>query len=381
MEPELGFHHCEHNVLLDADLDLGSASLVHFDWAHNFFIGGVFVVEADALMELLKKRKQGVPVVREYLQHFCWPKGYAAADKIADTGRLNGTMSEYMSFVPVLREYLIRQVGPDTEWQPAVTSMLSLCDLVNLLQRTSVPGAVSPARLRAAIVEHSQMQQRAYGVSLWLPKSHYNQHLDEQLEANKLIVGEGQQFLLNTLVNERKHKEVKMIAKEHESKVSYERGVMEEVTARHLYNLGTRDDFGSVDLRLESTTSPSPKVLDVIRSDFGADITSVDVHVARSAYVKNRLIVSGDVCLYGDDDRASVCQVWLHATIRGAAWSCVVPWQFHEHNHALAARYIVGDTPGWIRTAELLIAVIYSRATAGQASHLLLPPHVSQRLL
>ncbi len=175
---KLGFNACSHNLFLDPFLDLGLVSIVMWDWAHCLFIGGVFDKEVDALMVLMEPYALGAGAVHVYLQSWQWPKGYAAASKICQGGKVNGTMSESLSFSLVLSKYLQDVVVPRDvpELRAAAESALHLCAVVELLMQAQT-GAVCAKHLEATILEHARRQQAAYGNALWIPKSHYLLHL------------------------------------------------------------------------------------------------------------------------------------------------------------------------------------------------------------
>lgn len=346
--------------------------MISYDWPHNLFIGGIFVIETDALMKLLGDEEGlGVPALNVYLGQFQWPKGYASAKSIAETGRVNGQMSEYLSLVPVLREFL-KMVPVGSAAQGACDSMRLLMDVVELLQRSAVPGQVTGDALLEAILAHARTQQRVYGNALWLPKSHFNLHLSD-------VLGKWG-FLLNTMPLERKHKETKRCAKDRESKIAFEKGLMEEITAGHLGRLSAMGPSRLDTLRLVDPKPPRTKVLEILRGDFGRHLQPDNISVSRIAYIRSRAVHAGDACVYEHGEGASVGCVWLHVCIAGFFWSLVVPWAYESRDGA-CAKYIVHNTPEWRPASSIIESVIRSNAEDGQVSRVLIPPHMSLTLL
>jgi len=363
VERELGFHHTNHNLFADEELGLGLVSIISFDWPHNMFVNGIFVRECDALMILLERHNLGVSTLAGYLRFWRWPGGYAGAAQICDTGRVNGSMSEYLSLYPVLIEFL-HKVVPAGICDGPVESMRLLCKLVALFQRTVKPGAVSGRELEAAMLAHSRKQQEVYHNELWIPKSHYNLHTIDLLEYWK--------FLLSSLPCERKHKEVKAAAHDRDSKITYERGVMEEITMAHIQRFIAIGVSTMEEAQLLHATSPSNQLRNILTTDFGV---LRDVSASRVAYVHAREMRSGDVVLYRVGDAISAGNLWLHANINGVVWSCVAPWEFLSRERD-AARFIVKTKPAWVTTTSLVETTIWSHASAGEISNVLIPSHV-----
>lgn len=109
-----------------------------------------------------------------------------------------------------------------------VTSFLALCDVMDLLVAIK-SGKVDHALLRACILKHLRAFKIAYGDHGWLPKHHLAIHLADQLNEFKLI--------LSLLTHERKHKVVKRWSRDRFGKISFERGLMEELTLEHIHAL------------------------------------------------------------------------------------------------------------------------------------------------
>ena len=129
--------------------------------------------------------------------------------------------------------------------------------------------------------------------------------------------------LINSLVLERKHKSVKWAIKDRTNTVNLERGVMEEIVAKHHYDLGVP----LLHAGLRDATRPSDVVLSTLIQEFGL-LNLIDVWVSRNSVVCSRAVCGGDVVVFesGATDHLTVGKVWFHTQIRDTCFTCLAPW-------------------------------------------------------
>ena len=226
----------------------------------------------------------------------------------------------YLSSAAVLEKWL-RNValpiagGADAE----VRSGIALCVVVQLLTIVN-SGLVEAGQLAIAIGRHLSLHKAAYDLSLWLPKTHFTIHLPDTLRRHKC--------LLSVFVQERKHRTVKTMATGRHTTVSYNRGLMEEVTVQHLYQL-------RMPLIKASLMTPKPankKVRCMLLAELNyANYADGVIHTSRDAHIHCRVVSVGDVVAVGPSDtrgamrnhpatHASRPLCWRDAGVGHTAW-------------------------------------------------------------
>ncbi len=284
-------------MFLDPHLKLPLVSMLMWDWMHCLFINGTYTIELKALLEVLAKHDCGTLALSAYLWKFEWPNGYGTGKNLCTDGFVSGNASELLSSVPVVAKFLRDVVGAG-KCPEHVKSFLLLCDLVDLLQIVNT-GFVTPARLEAAILAHARAHIAAYGTQKWVPKHHYIMHLPKQLQHHG--------FLLNTFLQERKHKNVKRMCNPRVNTVSFDRGVLEDVTEQQLYAIQT----SLVGSTLRDAHAASPRLEAVARQMLTVH-RDAEVETAKFAMVRGRAVGTGDVVLFR---RGDVEVDWLSSLV------------------------------------------------------------------
>ena len=369
LQKRLGFTHSANNVFLDRNLLLGMVSIFSYDWPHCYLQGGVFNVEAAALLALLLPHSLGAPTLHVYLQKWRWPQAYAGASQICKNGVLNGSISECLSVTPVFAKYITDVVLRKGVHVEACRCMLLLIDVLALLQRCQWDHCrPTPLQLESGILTHLRKQQAVYGYSCWIPKSHFSVHLPASLEK----LG----FLLSSTVLERKHKNVKRALLDRCTLTSYERTVMESLTVQHIFDLA--EPLCNSDLK--EPTVPSGKTLALLRDAFGEDVaTDGDVFVAAECTVHSRAVHVGDAACYAREAGGgtfSVGQVEFICKIRGSVYICMQHWFFLDRPTNALVRYRLGDALLMVDGPCVRESLIFSAATLGEVSQVLVPPHL-----
>eukprot|EP00959_Pyramimonas_sp_CCMP1952_P299906 6272897-Pyramimonas_sp.AAC.1 len=185
-----------------------------------------------------KRTKLGTDKLDVYFGHWAWPSAYASAkDLCRDGNGPSGSASEFLSAAQLIAKFLrdvaLKNPAVVEHYLAEVRSALALCDVMELLMVIH-SGAVTAGQLGNAIVHHLKLHQEAYQLSLWKPKAHMALHLPRQLALHKC--------LLSTFLLERKHRLLKRFASDRCTLTSFGRGLMEETTVQHLFDL--KDPLG-----------------------------------------------------------------------------------------------------------------------------------------
>eukprot|EP00959_Pyramimonas_sp_CCMP1952_P435887 9127497-Pyramimonas_sp.AAC.1 len=213
---------------------------------------------------------------------------------------------------------------------------------------------------------HLTLQQKAWGLECWLPKSHYVTHLPRQLQ--------DQGMLVSTFMHERKHKTVKQYADPRHNTSSFEKSLLTDLTCQHLYVLRARG-ISAVDLK-----EPRPacqKMVQALRQHL--NVIGDDVLTAHVAYVQCRAVAAGDTVSFHDRAGSlSFGEVYFHIKTAGAVMSCISVWQTLDIGDS-SARCVVQENPTMFPTDSIVEPCISYTAELGSISHLLFSPKLMLR--
>ena len=226
-------------------------------------------------------------------------------------------------------------------------------------------GITTAEELGNAITKHVLLQQAAYGEDLFKPKSHYVQHLADQLRRFKV--------LLSCFMHERKHQTAKAYANLRKNEEGFDKGVIEDVTYEHLRNLDR--PFFRTALRDERPASPA-MVSALMDAQAFPPVCTITTGVQLTA--NGRQVSLRDVVLYCCEGTWRVGQVYFHCCGDGIFKSCISEWQIKER-HADRFLCIVCDDPAIVDVACIIESLIYSTASPGELSHVLVHPHVFKK--
>ena len=208
------------------------------DWFHIFFVSGIFNVELALLMRVLAQipgANFGWESLQAFCENFIWPKAsktphQAFQNPVGETGVFTGQGSACLNLYPVLRLYLISCVMPLGLMLDVCECMLALCLVCDVLILIS-SNRTTPLSLEEALFDHATKFNNAYRVLLhrYLPKHHVARHLAEWWEKFGILV--------SLFTHERKHKFIKAEVKDRKTLQAFSRGVIENLTIRHLQAL------------------------------------------------------------------------------------------------------------------------------------------------
>ena len=337
-------------------------STIVFDPQHVYFCGGPFEVEAQAFFDRLEASGSGLgfQAFHEYAQRWTWPGGFASGKNCAKKGHWHGTASEYLSVAPVLEQWVNAVVMPAGVCLLECHSMIELCKTAGLLQRAMHGSGDTDAladALEVQILGHFAAQQSAYGSTLWQSKSHHAMHLHTFLRKHKR--------LFNCFTPERKHMVPKMFAVHRHNTLAFERGILEELTDQHFWEL----QKPLVRNTLANEREASQRLHDVMVADLHL-LDSTPVATARVARVGGRSVCVGDVVLMTD---RTVAEVWFFAAVHDQVYACVSKWPTARvtSSNTLAVRIV--DDPVILPLNAVVVSLTYRRESLVQLASVLLP--------
>ena len=374
-------------------------------------------IEVTALLDKLTAEGRGWRALHNYLQLWRWPRSNASAREmlLGATGKVQASMgrcsaSEQLALAPVLRRFLEAMCRTTGE-MAAVRSAILLCDVVELLLATRTD-STTPAALEAAILRHSEAHLAAYGADVWKPKMHYALHLGPMW----------QKFgcLLACFALERKHKAresfrsrprggpdgvgvrrpdprgarpakpraashatpagarvfsktlptkvPKRMASDRFTKVSYERGLLEDCLGQALFSVETA--FATASLE---QLHPAPRgMAEQIRAHLFLP-GAAEVLISPEARVHGARVYAGDtVVMEGRGGKLEVGEVQQHLRVDGTLVTAVSVWQFQEQTER-SALFTVRDDVILVSTAAILYTCVAEASEVGQAAVVLKP--------
>ena len=375
LQEELGWIHVDTSWLVCKQLSVKVIDINHFDWMHCLVESGAYDLEAAVLEKSLTTFKLGCEHVDKYFDLFEWPKAYATARECFSEGKFVASASECLSVALLFAKYLVDMVASnedleeEVQLQAEVKSMLA-CTYLLLLCNSAVRGGLDPGLLLTAVLSFWTFHQAAYGDSLWKPKHHFLYHLVGQLQRHGALFA--------TFVQERKHRMIKMYAEARRSSQSFDRGMLEEVTASMFY-----DFSGSVfetGIRIiDAVTAPPSMVQALVAA--GKAAAGENVSTGPKLVVNDRTCCKGDVVEYTSDNGSlRVGMVHFHFETNNTCFTTIAHWPTTRQDKF--ARYCtVQQNSEVIVSARITEACVYSRADDGELSQVLLPFCRSRQLV
>ena len=322
MQTDCGYSHHEENILLDEELNIGFASIAHLDWFHTWLQTGIFNYELAALMMFLAA-DPSCKITYEDIGAFV--KNYETAKALPKVSHLfhancvgkesvhfKCSASEALTLYPILALYFAEVV---TACEPQRRSFLALCDVLDLLVCTKEGWhMVPPDMLDDAIVKHFRLMKSTYDVMFWTLKFHAAaMHIARQYRKHGLLV--------SLFTHERRHKLLKRFIRDRPNTTSFERGVMEEVTLQHLYDVRSKWwKSGCIDLR------PPGKSL---RAAWEAQFPgAASISVASSCYMEAGGIARvGDAVAFSQQDVTYIGEIHSLARVDASDHACLEVWE------------------------------------------------------
>jgi hypothetical protein len=362
----LGFNALRFSVVLDPVVDLRLLSVLHWDWQHVYFQGGIFEKEAKAFIDSVSNANEhlGWDAIRRYLEAWAWPRCYASGLEVCAKGTLQGTSSELLSFAPVFARWVSDVVAPVGVCTPQVRSATLLCEVVDALvlaQRR----LITPEGLDQRIRTHLHAHQIAYDTNLWIPKCHHSTHLGEQLGRHGILTP--------CFTPERKHKVIKSFAAPRMNKSRYDMGVLEEVTVQHLYDLRGQQCQDGCLLRPRLASAEMRNAMKRALPSIGDEFKT-----SRIAIRNGRSISTGDVVVMLCNGCLVAAEVLWFASSGGGSWSCVSVWDTYRRSPKVLTCF-PKLSARLVPSMDLIESVICSRPRGGGNTVILLPPYLCEK--
>ena len=245
--------------------------------------------------------------------------------------------------------------------------MLALIKVLSLLQRCQAAEKPTPQELHNAIFDHLRKHKAVYGTKLWIPKHHFATHLPDFL--GKFGT------LMNSLVLERKHKNVKLALRDRNAMQSYERSVMEDLVVMQLGALS----HPLVSNSLAKPRAPSKKMASILHGVLG--VACGPLQQSSKCFVRNRAVKLRDVvCYEGNAGQLCVGQVEFICTAGENMYLCVNVWGFHDRPRDSIVRYAVRGAPLLLCSSFVQESMVFYKASLGEISQVLVSPHLRARV-
>lgn len=278
---------------------------------------------------------------------------------MTEEGNLKCSASDILNLFPVLALYATEILRPLGRFKAQVDSFLALCDVLDLLTSLNRGINVSADVLEAAIVDHFQKYQTAYGDLEWVWKHHGALHLAAMLR----LFG----FLLALFTHERRHRIIKKFLIGRRTLQSFERGVIEEITCEHLHHLKT----GWLTVGLVggtcNRTKQNAKVQEIyphaVSITTSSEVTIADGHFS-----------AGDVAFVRVHGHVEVCEIWFHFQVdQDEPHSLVSLWPSAGASTDHTRWVKACEDPVDVRSSQLQETGIYRRFPDGNVL-VLVPP-------
>ncbi len=325
IQTDIGWKYVLHGLMLSESTRVRCcpSTRAAFDWAHVFFVNGVFNVAGGLLLHSLRRLKVDMSAVSGYIGLFRWPSGIGESVKpheVFSKSRLASSLekktlrcsaSEGLCVLPVLAAFgeTLNSSHPDPEVRRHAHCFLLLALVIGQVLR-SARGLMDRHEFLRRAQAFLPVFCALYGEAFATPKFHYMMHLG--LYRLK--------FLPNCLVHERKHKGVKRYANPvFNTHIDWDKAILEEATCLHIEKLINAPPIQfSYEAGLDDARAPSRKMMRVLQSALG-DFPKDAMRVSNTARVNKFEKVSiGDIVLVGTSEPPIIGKVGLHVAVSDA---------------------------------------------------------------
>lgn len=292
LERSLGMNHEPRGVLLSRQLRPFAApiSCIMWDWLHVWLVNGIFHWELHLFLGCLKRRAGiGYPELANYLAAWRWPadvKSHAPGvfnekRAAASTDSFKAGASECLTFYPVLRFLLQKEVAPKNMLQTELASLFALFSVIDALVRVR-RHAVTPAELSDRIMDHLTRFRIAYPDEQLRPKHHYAVHVPELFSRHGT--------LYSCFVHERRHRQAKQLANNVRNTQALDKSVLIDLIAAHMDVLHDEESTRCGMFLVDARTAPQEALS-------ALEPRPREALWAKSAYIRGARVSRGDVTL------------------------------------------------------------------------------------
>ena len=348
------------------------ANMLAFDPMHVYLQGGLLDSELGSLMTALKRMGSTTTYegLGEYTTLWKWPKHITApsAKKLFSPEAAKANLksesfssgaSELLSMVPVLGHYFLHAFAEGARPQHVVC-FLALLDVVMLVFAVGECDVDSEvlARFQA---RHLDLKVEVYGKESLKPKDNYSLMLPRQLKEFGGFV--------RTFVHERHHKLAKHYGYFRKNAVSFEVGMMEDVTVDQLMMMESTWHKRGAQGYSEARPAVKRSLKD-LHPD--ADTDPLVARVWRTE--RGNTITIGDVAIFEHEGGLEFGEVVIMYHFELLDYAIVFHWErCGEQPYVDAARLLARQRPLRIRASCLVTALIVSDWKPEQPAIVLLP--------
>ena len=294
-----GFTFCEYGLLQHPSVPhiIDATEQTMFDWAHCLLQGVLNITLFRFLLKVSEPRVRGYAFNRlhEYIQMWSWPArldASASARNIFSKKRITSclaagivkfSMSEGLSLIPVLRQWIIAVVM--LERQDLIQEckcVLALCLFIQLMMHAA-RYAVDPNLIEDTYSTFFVLFHECFGEDHMIPKFHYCIHFGDFVRKFG--------SLLNTLVVERKHKSLLQFMNAVKDPAKLNACIIREVVNQHVAHL-TRAPWLDLSQHLVNERPPPRRLHRWLQDEFGT--------IAQCTYAEQARINKFETCCTGD---------------------------------------------------------------------------------
>ena len=323
-QTDIGWNFAPGGIMFDAATRARCcpAKCACFDWAHVFFVNGVFNATAGLCLHAFRRLNLDLGIVAQYVKSFNWPHAVAGSIAPSDVFTpsrlkhslekqiLRCTASEGLSLLPVLAAFCepLSTGHRNPEIRAHAECFLLLARVVSMVLR-SIRGLTDVNAFLDRAQRFLERFKELYGSTNVVPKHHYVFHLVFYLHRMP--------FLPSCLVHERKHKGIKRFANAvFNTHIDWDKSVLQEFSCLHIERLiSTPAVQFSAAAGLVHCSAPSRRLLSVIQAAVGP-FPKEQLRVGRTARVNEFEKVSvGDVVLIGVGSPPIIGEIVMHVAV------------------------------------------------------------------
>ena len=292
-----------HSLLRDAQLFniVDPTTQVCFDWAHTFFIHGIFNIMFGHMMIHMKDINITYDTIYGYMLLWHWPvrlgEGRRTAAEVFNPKRaksswkakvLNATMSEGLSTYAIIKHFL-HVANVSTRLPLICAAYFAMCSVIDMLLVVVRPGVVTAEALYDAITRMLITFKDAFGDATMVSKFHAARHLDQFLARFGT--------LFSTITHERKHKVAKRFMNDFRNSKGFDESITRNCTCHHLEHLKAPGRFGSAAGLEPPVQAVKGRLLTYLQNEFGNVAFQMSTSARFSAYGR---VSRGDVVAMSD---------------------------------------------------------------------------------
>ena len=348
----------------------------HFchDWMHTIASSGCG--QTVVFLFIMTISRPGFNVYESlngYMQQWTWPARYRddysslfttkrrTANTKAKTFKC--IASELISIFPVIAFYVYSVVLPSGLFQEAARAVLSLADIIEILQIANYEGSRLVNTLRGAIREFLQACTDAEWTAWMHPKFHWLVHLPGHLKKFGCLP--------SCFVHERKHRVSKRYGGDVRNTRNYDFSLLKEVCCHNL--AGLKDNQLSNHAGLVKPHEPNARLRATILESLGMEFRNSVIQVGAESQLDG-----GGFCSKGDavllrppsqiNNGMSCGFVTLHMDIDGTPYSLIDLFRIDAQDKRGGAAVWTCDLRNHvvIPTVDLIAAVVYTTLGRGK---------------